>query len=88
MQLRTTSSSNASIHGEDLWIEPDVGVVMLPARQPMRSNIDLASAVESDKKNFCLLIHGPKVLNSAAQEHKATAQVIYVGLSYLAISFD
>ena len=61
---------------EDLQLEPDVGVVVLPSGQSIRSIIHLFWAVNDDKEDVCMLTHGLKVLSDAAHAHKAFAQVI------------
>ena len=51
--------------GEDLRVGQDAGVVLLPTREPIGLNIDLAGAMHCDGEDLCLITHGPEVLSNA-----------------------
>ena len=73
---------------EDLWVELDVGVVLLPARWLIRSKIDLAWVMDNNEEDSYMITHGLEVLNDAAREYRSVAQVIDVLFGYLAVSLQ
>ena len=73
---------------KDLRVEPDVGVVVLPTREPIRSNIDFAWAMDSDEEDLCLIAHGLEVPSDAVHKQRSATQVIYVCLRYLVVRLD
>ena len=73
---------------EDLWVKPDVGVVVPPARQPIRSNIDLPKAMHSNEEHLCLITHGQEVPSDALQEQRLTTKVVHICMSYLDVGLD
>ena len=70
-------------HLEDLQLETDVGVIVLPSGWPIGLDIGLAQAVGRDEEGVCVIAHGLKVLGDAVQGPRAAPQVIDVGLGYL-----